>query len=463
VSPARAVIITIAATAAARIALGATVGLGVDESYAAAVAHPLSLSYFDHPPLHFWIAAAAELHRGASPLADLAVRTPFIALFAVTTWLMYLVTARLFDSRAGMYAAIALNVSAVFSVSTGSWVLPDGPLMCAWVAAVYCIIRVDDSPWWWLGVGIASGAALLSKYHGVLLVGGIFLYLLTAQRRWLVRPWPYIAAFIAVAMFTPVIVWNAEHQWISFLFQGGRNAEAHAPRLLSFALNIGGQAAFVLPWIWLPLVIVLIRALRAGPGDARRWLCATLAIIPIALFTLVSLGGNPGQPHWAAPGYLMAFPLLGHAATQWPVRRARAWLIVSGAMLAATVATVAIIQPISDLVDWRALNGAVDVSGGRFVAAPSWIQAGKVSWALGRDVPVLCLSAAPHQFAFTNDQRAFVGHDAVLVMRPATAQQMIPRYAPYFASITPLGEVAIRRTLTVALYLGHDFQRPFPR
>ncbi|HTA73627.1 MAG TPA: glycosyltransferase family 39 protein [Gemmatimonadaceae bacterium] len=451
-SPARVVLILIAATMAARIALALTVGLGVDESYAASVAHPIALSYFDHPPLHFWIAAAAELHRGASPLADLAVRSPFIALFALTTWLMYLVTARVFDARAGMYAALALNISPVFSVSTGGWVLPDGPLMCAWLAAVYCVLRVDESAWWWVGAGVATGLALLSKYHGVLLMGGIFFYLLIAARRWLARPWPYFAALIALAMFTPVIVWNAEHQWISFAFQLGRNTESHAPRLLALAENIGGQVALVTPWVWIPLIISAWHERRSSP------LCAILGIIPIALFTLASLGGNPGQPHWPAPGYLMLFPFLGHAASKYPLR-ARNWLAVSGCILASVVTAVAVLQPVEDLIDWRGL----DAAGEAFVAAPSWIQAGKASWALGPDVPVICLCTAPHQFAFTRDQGAFMGRDAMIVMRSKTVGHMLTRYEPYFESIALWREVSIRGKITVDLYLAKNFQRLFPR
>jgi hypothetical protein len=76
---------------------------------------------------------------------------------------------------------------------------------------------------------------------------------------------------------------------------------------------------------------------------------------------------------------------------------------------------------------------------------------------------VLCLCTAPHEFAFTRDQRAYIGRDAVLVMRPRTAIDMIPRYEPYFASITAWREVRIRGNLIVDLYLARDFQRPFPK
>jgi hypothetical protein len=131
--------------------------------------------------------------------------------------------------------------------------------------------------------------------------------------------------------------------------------------------------------------------------------------------------------------------------------------------LAAVVAAIVVLEPIDDLVDWRALQGAIDTSGGTFVAAPSWIQAGKTAWALGPDAPVVCLCAAPHQFQFTRDQRAYLGRDAVLVMRPRTVAQMLPRYERSFASIQFVREVPIRGKLTVELYLARDFQRPLPR
>jgi len=187
-------------------------------------------------------------------------------------------------------------------------------------------------------------------------------------------------------------------------------------------------------------------------------LFAILSVIPIGLFTLVSLGGNPGQPHWPAPGYLLLFPFLGNAAAKYPVRT-RNWLAASGLLLAAAVTAVAIIQPVEDLIDWRGMT----VPDGAFVAGPSWIQTGKASWALGPDVPAICLCTSPHQFQFTRDQRALLGRDAVIVMRPKTAIQMLPRYAPYFTSITPLREIHVHGTLTLDLYIGRDFQTLFPR
>jgi 4-amino-4-deoxy-L-arabinose transferase-like glycosyltransferase len=442
--PASAVRLTILGTAAFRIVIAALVGLGVDESYAASVARPLSLSYFDHPPLHFWIAAVAEtlggIH-GASPLADLIVRLPFIATFALTTWLLFRLTTALFDERAGLYAVLALNVSAAFSVSDASWVLPDGPLLCASLATVYAVLRATktQSALWWHIAGLACGLAMLSKYHGILLAAGILLYLITTRsgRECLWSPWPYVAGAIAALMFTPVIIWNADHAWISFAFQGARSIPAQGSHALAFVRNIGGQAAIITPWVWVPLLLTWVSSLRQGPRDDGAWLVTCVATVPITLFTFISLGGNPGLPHWPAPGWLFVFPLLGAAASRRNPSTIHRWLLASASALVLTIivstALVRIKGEPEDLVDWSNLRSAIDPHTD-FVAAPSWIQAGKVAWALGDQIPVVCLCAAPHQFGFQHPSDHFIGHDAVIVMRPKTAPHVLDQYRTLFDS-----------------------------
>jgi len=217
------VIAVLAAGTLLRFLLAESTGLGVDESYAVAVARQLSLSYFDHPPLHFWLAGVFA--RLAHSESGEVVRFPFVMCFAATTWLIYRIAARFFGEHAGALAALLLNISAVFSVTTGGWVLPDGPLMMFMLAAVAVIADIlFDGPdqmlrgpdtLRWLVAGIFTGLAMLSKYHGVFVLAGAFLFLLTSapQRKWLVHPGPYLGAAIAIAMFAPVIVWNRAHGW----------------------------------------------------------------------------------------------------------------------------------------------------------------------------------------------------------------------------------------------------------
>src|SRR5205823_1394881 len=68
-SRARAVVGIIAVTAALRLALAARLGLSVDESYAVVMSRRLALSYYDHPPLLFWIPGmVARLFGSEAPL-----------------------------------------------------------------------------------------------------------------------------------------------------------------------------------------------------------------------------------------------------------------------------------------------------------------------------------------------------------------------------------------------------------
>ena len=212
----------------ARLVFALSLGLGVDESYTLAISRRLSLSYFDHPPLHQWVAHFAALAMGENVLA----RLPFVAMFFATGWLTYHLTRELFGPRAALIGLFALNVTPFFFASAGCWIVPDGPLLFALAMTALAAARLfftksrDDASAWrlWLMVGVGLGLAGLSKYSAALSAGGLaaFVLLAPAQRRWLKHPAPYVAAILALAMIAPVILWNARHGWASFEFQGAR-------------------------------------------------------------------------------------------------------------------------------------------------------------------------------------------------------------------------------------------------
>ena len=99
-SPKGAVVGLILAFLFFHVILAAALGLGVDECYGIGVSHDLKLSYFDHPPLNYWIT-----HFFIPLLGDgRALRLPFIVIFAATTWTLFLLTRQLFGPAAGLWA-----------------------------------------------------------------------------------------------------------------------------------------------------------------------------------------------------------------------------------------------------------------------------------------------------------------------------------------------------------------------
>jgi 4-amino-4-deoxy-L-arabinose transferase-like glycosyltransferase len=485
-TPAGSLTLLILATFLARLLFAASLGLGIDESYMVAAGRQLRLGYFDHPPIAWWMAwAASHLAGGDSAIV---VRLPFITLFAVTTWLMYRVTAGLFGAAAGLWAAVLANLCPVIGVTAGTWVLPDGPLFAALLGATLCLIAAlsaeGRAAWgWWVGAGICAGLALSSKYSAVLTILGAVVFLLTERtsRRWLLRPHPYVAGLAALAMFTPVLVWNARHGWVSLLFQGGR-AEGRFD-LFGPVRTLAGAALFLLPWVWLALMLCGFDALCRGPADKGRWLLVCLAAPPIVFFTLISLWSRV-LFHWAAPGYLMLLPLLGDAIAR--RRGKRRWLAASGALVVFGVAFVAtevrfdwlpdVIgdfrlgkDPALAAVDWTSLRREFAERGllgrpGLVVAATRWLDAGKIDYALRGRVTVICLGNDPREYGVIAPVADHAGADVLIVAPRISPAEIAARFGKLFDAIETLRPAIVLHdgspALTVPLYLGHRLHGP---
>ena len=484
-TPAGGVNILILATLAARLLFAASLGLGVDESYMVAAGRTLQLSYFDHPPLAWWMAwGIAHLTGNESAFV---VRLPFIALFALTTLLMYRATSALFSPEAGLWAAVMLNAVPVLGITAGTWVLPDGPLLAALLGTVVCLIpalrSAGRAAWgWWLATGACAGLALCSKYSAVLTLAGALAFLATepTSRRWLMRPHPYITGGVALVMFLPVLVWNARHGWVSFLFQGSRAGGSLHP--FGPMVAIAGQAAFLLPWIWAPLLWCGLVALWRGPSGPERWLLVCLAAPPIVLFTLAALWGSP-LFHWAAPGYLMLLPLLGDAiARRWQISRlVRIWLGATATFVILGVAFVASEvryswlpdsaenfglggDPNLDVVDWTSLRTELENRGlldrpGFVVATLKWHEAGKIDYALGGRIPVICLGPDARQYGLTANPDNYAGEDVLFVVPRRSFAQIKSQFGDRFDVIEPIASATVihagRPAMELPLFIGH--------
>ncbi len=437
----------------------------------------LSLGYFDHPPASWWLSWVAAHLFGTE--ASWVVRLPFILLFALSQVLMWRITRRLADQRAAFWAVVAFNLSPVFGITTGTWVLPDGPLDAALLAAALCLLHALPATGrralgWWAATGLCAGLALFSKYSAVLTIGGAFLYLVASRphRHWLARPEPYVAAVLALAVFSPVLIWNTTHGWASFAFQGDRASGLRFRPLIPIQVW-GGEALFVLPWIWLPMIILFLRGFRRGWEER---LLVWLAAPPIVVFALISAWSSQRVLfHWAAPGYLMLFPLLGRAIAErvdvaW-VRRTvagSAILVLVSITVIATqnqfdwlggrLATVMRSDPTAEGLDWTSLRNDLAARDllppGTVAAALNWRDAGKIGRGLGPDATMLCLNIDARQFGVADPLRAFAGQD-VLVLVLGPVDKAVVEAKPWFQTVEVLPSTSVRldgrvlRTVTV--------------
>lgn len=294
-----------------RLLYAGCVELMPEETYYWNYSQHLDIGYLDHPPMVAWLIRLGTMLFGQT---EFGVRAGAICCGAIASWFVYRLARNLFD-EAGALAALVLAQTLPFFFLSGFLMTPDAPLTAAWAASLYYLERalIAQRPDAWWRAGICLGLGLISKYSIALLgpVALAFMLWDPQSRRWLRRFEPYIAALLALAVFSPVIIWNAQHDWASFAFQTSRRL-AEAPqfalhKLIASALVLITPTGVVAVFAWLLTG-------RQGDGDAelkRRRLLTNFAIlIPLSVFVAFSLR-HEVKLDWTGAMWSAALPALG--------------------------------------------------------------------------------------------------------------------------------------------------------
>ena len=480
-----------------RLILAAGLGFGVDEAYTLAVSRHFQLSWFDHPPVAFWLAWGGQSLFGAGA-SHLLLRLPFVLLFCASSALLYRLTERLYGPLAGVWALISFTLTPFFFLSAGGWIVPDGPLVFFLLFAANLLVRVlfervsPRKAWLlWLAAGFAIGLAGLSKYLAVFFPLGLGLFLLLSRqhRIWLRHPAPWCAALLALLNLLPVWIWNAGHDWVSFVFQSGRAAPGGRWRPDYMFTVLGGQAAYLLPWTFGGLAIAACRAARISKRESADVLLLCLSLPPIAVLTLLPLFGAAGLPHWEMPGWLFVFPLLGRWISELEIagkRLHKVTLVLSLATMGALILFLTsqaqlgwlrrilpeglkLNDPTQELVEWQGLREALSQRGfgqpDRLLISTRWMEAGRIQRELPGH-PVTVWDEDPRGFAFLAGSSAFLGRDALIITRNLNEAEILARYGQFFRSIKKLPPATISRAghpeFEVGLYLAKTMRKAYP-
>ena len=293
--------------------------------------HP-ALGYYSKPPLVAWLIALTTAAFGDS---EFAIRLAAPLLHAGAAGFVFGIAARLYDRRAGFWAALAY--ATLPGVSLSAFIIStDAVLLPCWAAALYAFIRAREpgGERWWLVVGIAAGLGLLAKYAmAYWLMSALgFVVLVPGERRHLKKL--LIAIGIAVLIYLPNLWWNWSYGFVSYLHVRD-NAELSGQLLhpIAFLEFLGSQAGVIGPVFFLALIALVARPRMLA--DRRAALLAAFALPTLAVMLGVSLLSR-AQPNWAAPAYVSAIVLV----VVWLLDRGwRRWLRASIALnLGAAVA-----------------------------------------------------------------------------------------------------------------------------
>jgi 4-amino-4-deoxy-L-arabinose transferase-like glycosyltransferase len=325
------VAVLIAALTALRVIYAGVIDLRTDEAYYWTWSKENVLSFLDHPPMIAWFIRFGTAIFGDT---NFGVRFAGVLAMLVTQLLLADIVRRVTHDVRAVVLAVLMPEAALYYGLLMAKVSPDVALIPFAVAMVWALVRLSESDdaRWWLAAGVFAGLALLSKFTAVMLVPAVLAFMLVPdwRRRWLLSPYPWLAALIAVVLFLPVLIWNAGHDWASFRFQFVRATAAHELSWRTVGDFIGLQFGLV-GFILLPVVLsgVALTAWRGyRRGDAVAILLSTSVIVPFGYFFWKSLTLRVGDT-WPMFMWPVGFAAAAINIAMLPREGFPAWMIKS--------------------------------------------------------------------------------------------------------------------------------------
>lgn len=407
---------------ALRILAVATLPIQDDEAYYWAWSQHLQAGYLDHPPAVALLVAASTALFGHAPWA---LRLSSLVLAGATAWVLFQLTRELYGEAAAHRSQAVFHTVPLFFAG-GVLVSPDASLNFLWAVATWAAwrgLRGEPKAWW--VVGLAVGLGLQSKYSmAFLLPSLVVLILKNPQNR---TAWPLcFGALLAALLFTPNLVWNAQHGWQAFRFVLDRPAWVRAGPLGNLALSVGGVLLYLSPL--LAVLLVWAPWLADRPQDRfLRTLC-----VPTLLGCLVAAVAGKFKPHYLAPVALLGAPALAALETA-RLHRWRLMAVGLGALQSSAVLTLAVASAwhpavLADQKGWdRVAERVLQLPPGTVLVTTTYQNAGQLAYALRGRFPVAVLSG-PHTFDQWSPLSRYAGQAALLVYDAASPPADSPRW-----------------------------------
>jgi 4-amino-4-deoxy-L-arabinose transferase-like glycosyltransferase len=170
-----------------------------------------------------------------------------------------------------------------------------------WVLVSFFMVRLlaTDDARYWLGIGAGIGLGMMTKYTMAFFVAGLVVaVLVTPARNYLKSKWLYLGAALALLIFLPNLIWQAQHDFIAFPYLSfihardiswGR-ADDFLPEQLFLTTNP----------LSLPLWMVGLSLCLFSASMKRFRALGWMFVVTFVLFFL-----NKGRGYYTGPAYVM--------------------------------------------------------------------------------------------------------------------------------------------------------------
>jgi hypothetical protein len=244
----------------------------------------------------------------------LAVRLPAVACGALILGGLYVLTLRIYQ-RPWLALLVVIFALTLPPVAAGSALMTiDAPYACCWTWALVLghLALERDKLITWLALGLVVGLGILAKYTMLIWGASFVLYLLThaARRAALLRPGIWLAAAVTAVCCLPILIWNIEHDWVSYRHVSGQAGFTDSAGLLWFgpARYLTIQFALLLGYwfvAWAAAMIVHRPTVERDSGILYLWWMSAPMFVVFLLFSLKTRE----EPNWPITAYISGLVL----------------------------------------------------------------------------------------------------------------------------------------------------------
>jgi 4-amino-4-deoxy-L-arabinose transferase-like glycosyltransferase len=334
-----------------------------------------------------------------------------IILSVVSLYLLFFLAKKDFGEKAA-YLTLLLFISAPILQILPFGMIPETPLILAGLLNIWILKRIQENEGQrfqdWILLGLILGVAGLSKYTGVTLAVSTFIVLsLQFKKQLFTYVGLYLAGTIAAVCIIPVLYWNMQNDWISFLYQLNHSAgKSDYSIAAALRMQVTQFAAFG-PLIYI-VGLIAIWKLRASK-EAKTWLIFALPIL--ILFSILSAKGR-SLPHWTELGVIFMMPLIATAILSSIHEKVQKRIFVGLASISLLLTFVVQVlitypkiafddyrHPLADLIGWKEASSRITslAQKGDNLFIPNWSHASRVAW-YARPMPVKVLDSRFDQF-----------------------------------------------------------------
>jgi undecaprenyl-diphosphatase len=340
--------------------LNGSLDLTPDEAHYWEWSRRLDWSYYSKGPMIAYL-----IRIGTSLFGDstFGVRIMAVLCSALSSFFLYILGKKMYDESVGLFSALLLQIIPLFS-TFGFIFTIDSPFILFWTLSLLFFWQAISSQstseiqepkltkesqisnlksqLYWVVLGLTVGLGLLTKYTMAFFYPCALLVLLFSKdlTRTLLTKGPYIGLIISLLVFSPVIIWNANYDWITLKHTAGQAhiSEGFQISLKSFFEFIGSQLGVITPILCVLMALALWKLRKNREGAFLFWFS-----IPVITFFILKSIQAKVQANWALPGYIawiVAFSSY-YMKNFYTLGKAMQIVIVSALVLSMAVTSVA--------------------------------------------------------------------------------------------------------------------------